>query len=269
MSDIEPQIADTLMDDTMRALWSKLEKPWIRNVLRAHLPPTRVQWLNTAFIVHPQDNFTEFKMWEMGRPPEHEATAHFASELAGKPAVIVDVGANAGAFTLPILSAAGDGARLVLFEPNPVMRARLEANIAANAFGSAAQVFDCAISDAPGELPMHLPNNGNLGQARIGRDYANSDLPDILPVPVRVLPDCLAQAGVETIDLLKVDVEGLEDRVIIPLLQDDTAPKPAMIYFEIEHDDGWDQPLVKTLEDAGYVRVASFGKNALFARAEG
>lgn len=259
-------VASKAMDAKLRQIWGMFEKGWMRRELRAILPPTRVDWLGVRFVVHPRDNFTEFRMWELGRPPEHEATAAIADMLKHSDAVIVDVGANAGAFGLPILAAAGKGARGIFFEPNPVMLARLNANIALNKMQSA-RVFDCALGDAPGRAGLYFPKNGNLGQGRLGQSYdKDPDPEDLLEVEIRTLPACLKTARVKRVDFLKVDVEGLEDKVILPLLEADEALWPRMIYFEVEHDDGWEGPLLARLAECGYDELRNFDKNRLYAR---
>lgn len=259
---VEP-VADAMMDAKMREIWGKLEKPWVRKILQQSLPPTRVSSMGCDFIVHPRDNFTEFRMWENGLPPEHEATVYLADTLADSDAVIVDVGANAGAFSLPIIKRAGKAARAALFEPNPVMRARLQANLDLNALAMA-KIFDCAISDTAGTARLHFPGNGNLGQGRIGQGYDGPNAREGVEVALRLLADCLTEARFDRVDLLKVDVEGLEDRVIAPLLQTEVAPRPRLIYVEVEHQGGWAYPLLDVLAEAGYAEFRSFGKNRLF-----
>ncbi|MDQ2091283.1 FkbM family methyltransferase [Marimonas arenosa] len=264
---MEP-VASKAMDAKLREIWGKFEKGWMRRELRSVLPPTRIEWMGVKFIVYPRDNFTEFRMWELGRPPEHEATEEIAAMLAGSNAVIVDVGANAGAFGLPILARAGKTARGLFFEPNPVMLQRLNANIGLNEIKNA-RVFDCAISDAPGRSAMFFPKNGNLGQGRVELSYAGTaEADETIEVEIKTLPDCLRSARVARVDFLKVDVEGLEDKVIVPLLDGDEKLWPGMIYFEVEHQGSWDLPLLGRLAECGYDEVKSFGKNRLYRRAK-
>ncbi|MCE8008023.1 FkbM family methyltransferase [Aestuariivita sp.] len=258
-------MADAAMDAKMRQIWSLFEKPWAKRLLRAYLPPTQVRSMGCDFIVHPRDNFTEFTMWETGLPPEHEATAHIADRLRGTAPVIVDVGANAGAFFLPLHVAGGPGTRSVVFEPNPVMRARLERNIALNT-GQGVTVFECAVSDEEGRSALYFPRNGNLGQGRVTKAYPHKKGAEGAEVALRPLRDCLAEAGVGRIDFLKVDVEGLEDRVLMPVLTGDAALHPGLLYFETVHDRVWSLPLMKTLGEAGYALVQEFDGNSLFER---
>ena len=259
-------VADAAMDAKMREIWARFpDRPKVRQALRDMLPPTRVSALGCDFILHPRDNYTEFRMWETGLPPEHVATRAIADGLAGTDAVIVDVGANAGAFFLPILKAAGKGAEAIAFEPNPVMRARLQANVALNRLTARVRIFDCAVGAEPGQSVLHFPRNGNLGQGRVDVAYARGGSEGVA-VEIRPLADCLREAKAARVDFLKVDVEGLEDRVIVPLLQGDPALWPRSLYFEIAHDGVWQMPLLQVLADRGYVRVQDFDNNALFRR---
>lgn len=248
----------------MRQIWVHFDKkPHILRKMQAMLPPSHVQVLGCDFIVHPKNNWTEFVMWRDLRLPEHDATETLRRRLEGTDPVIVDVGANAGAFSLPILKTAGPGARALLFEPNPEMVSRLKANIALNRFDNA-EVFDCAVSDAPSRSTLFFPANGNLGQARIELAYKNGPPGAHVEVDIRPLPDLLAEQAVTHVDFLKVDVEGLEDRVIAPLLT--SGPLPRLIYFEIAHDKNWTHPLTDRLSSSGYTRIAEFGPNALYER---
>ncbi|MCV6585498.1 MAG: FkbM family methyltransferase [Marinibacterium sp.] len=258
--------AAAAVDAKLREIWAHLaHKPRILRDLRRILPPAGARVLGCDFALTPSDNWTEYIIWRDGRLPEHDATAYLCDLYAGRPMVLVDVGANAGAFSLPILRAAGPGSRALLFEPNPDMAARLQRNIALNRIPGIT-LSPMAVSDRNGLEQLHFPSYGNHGQGRVGSAY-HADGRRI-DVTLRPLPDCLADAAITRIDLLKVDVEGLEDRVIAPLLQTPGAPLPQRIYFEIEHRATWRYPLFDLLAGRGYERVRDFGDNLLFERAD-
>lgn len=248
------------------SLWSAAQTPSDRHALRRQLPMTPMMIMGCRFILHPADNFTELKMWETGKPPEHAATAFLAEALQGMNPVIVDVGANAGAFFLPLHMAGGPKTRSIVFEPNPTMRDRLHTNIALNGQKSRVRVFDCAVSDEDGSSELFFPRNGNLGQGRIDVAYPQKGASRGDRVSVRTLPSCLADADVDRVDFLKVDVEGLEDRVIAPLLSGPARLVPRMIYFEVAHDHVWTYPLADLLARAGFTLMERFGENALYLR---
>lgn len=248
------------------SLWSGLSEPSERHAWRPRLPVTPAEVMGCRFVLHPADNFTELCMWESGLPPEHAATEFIAEALDGLDPVIVDVGANAGAFFLPIHLRGGRGTRSIVFEPNPDMRARLVRNIALNGFDGSVHVFDCAVSDRVGRSALYFPRNGNQGQGRIDVAYPHRQASMGVAVDVRPLLECLLEVGVPHVDFLKVDVEGLEDRVIVPLLESNAALRPKMIYFETVHDGVWSLALMETLEKHGYDLIEQFDKNALFLR---
>ena len=72
-------------------------------------------------LLHPADNYTERFMWRKGMRDEAASIGRLTLLVAGKRALIFDIGANCGSFTLPLATAAGPGSRIVAFEPNPVM----------------------------------------------------------------------------------------------------------------------------------------------------
>lgn len=257
-------LATPEVDAKLRELWGKLEKGWIRRVIRESIPPTRRQIMGCTFVLHPGDNFTELKMWENDLPPEHLATEYLAKALAGRDVTIVDVGANAGAFGLPIMAQTGAGARALMVEPNPVMAARLAVNISESGLDDKCTIIPCAIGEAEGTARMQFPGNNNLGQGRIDLAYMGGETG--VEVPVRPLASILREAGVSHVDFLKVDVEGLEDRVIVPLLRDAPTLWPDRIYFEVAHNGEWQVALEPFLHGCGYVEEFRDKHNLLLRR---
>lgn len=237
-------------------------KPRLRRFVQSGIPTTRVRYADTEFLITPPDNYTEFILWRRGRPPEDDATQALATRFRDQPAVIVDVGANAGIFALPILKAAGAGARYLGVEPNPEMVARLRGNLALNRF-AAADVAEVAVSDQAGSARLHFSDKPDFGAARLGEAQGEAGGID---VDVETLPDILGRHGISTVDLLKVDVEGHEDRVIVPALE--AGIDIRAVYFEDEHKAAWTHDLVAALETAGLTETRRFGPNAFYARVE-
>jgi FkbM family methyltransferase len=120
--------------------------------------------------------------------------------------VVVDVGANIGSFALPVTGATG--ARIIAIEPVSSTFALLNANIRRNRAESAITTVKTALGESAGEVVIttdaQSANYVLTGQstARAGEER----------VPVITLDELLAD---ETrIDLIKVDVEGLELNVM-------------------------------------------------------
>ncbi len=133
--------------------------------------------------------------------PEHRAAKLLQTRFSGDNPVLVDVGAHAGAFSLPIANLGGPNTRTLMFKPNLEERRLIEQNIALNNLKNLT-VFDGAISDMETLGTLCFPVNGNLGKVRVQKGHKGGSK----GVDVRPLANCLTEAGVTSVDFLKVDV---------------------------------------------------------------
>ncbi len=249
----------------LRTLWKKTRgQPQLRRLVREAVGVTQVDYLGSTYEVNAVDNHTEFVLWLHDVPPEHEATVWLREAFAGKSATIVDVGANAGLFSLPIVAVLGPRSKVLMFEPNPKMRVRLARNVTLNKF-SGITIDPSAIGDRVGAAVLNLSPANNMGAGRVDVAYAGGEQIEVAICP---LLDRVRAAKLKEIDLLKVDIEGLEDRAIMPFLRD--APLsllPKRVYFEDAHSAHWQENLTEALIAKGYALQRRFGENALYERA--
>ncbi|WP_055315895.1 non-ribosomal peptide synthetase [Pseudomonas aeruginosa] len=178
-------------------------------------------------------------------------------------AVVLDVGANIGLFSLYIASRA-PRARVVAFEPLAPIRRRLEANL--GRYAPQVEVFGIGLSDAEREetftyypgystfsgiaeyadasgerdvIRRYLSNQGEEGGANLLLDNIDEILDDRLRAEahrcrLRRLDQVIGELGLERIDLLKIDVQRAEMDVLLGL--DDAAlAKVRQIVLEV-HD---------------------------------
>jgi FkbM family methyltransferase len=121
-----------------------------------------------------------------------------------------DVGANTGLFSLAA-RALSDSIAVTAFEPFPAAADRIMANVAANRFRSI-EIVRCAVSDAPGLLPLHFNRSLRLTQGASLREHPYAT--DRIDVPIVTLDEYYALPVRSAPDLLKVDVEGMEPLVL-------------------------------------------------------
>ncbi len=128
--------------------------------------------------------------------------------------VVIDVGANLGEWTMPFARKVGAAGRVLAIEPAPRSAAALESTLAANAL-SQAEIVHCAIGDHDGTTDFAVPvvtsARTDTGAARIGPACAGHDA---LQVPLRSLDSLAAEHDFARLDLIKIDVEGHERRVL-------------------------------------------------------
>ena len=157
--------------------------------------------------LYPRDNVSETRL--LLRPDSFEPREIGTILDAMNPGfVLVDIGANCGFYTLRVASGGG---RVVAVEPHPVMRGRLEYNIAVNDVARPS-VHGCVVGDRTGASRL-IEGERNLGNSRISQGGS-------LDVEMRTLTDIVAEERLEEIDAVKVDVEGFEDRVLGPFLEE-------------------------------------------------
>lgn len=154
------------------------------------------------------------------QPYEPDLTA-FIAAFVRPGSVFVDIGANAGLFSVLAARCASPGGRVLSFEPHPEARARLRDLVEVNGLTDVVTTSPHAVSDVSGhsvrlfvtgasELSTIDPSAAPLGGLH---RYDHS-----IEVPVTTLDDWLEAAGppwsTGRLDLIKIDVEGEEASVI-------------------------------------------------------
>lgn len=174
----------------------------------------------------------------------------------------IDIGANIGAYSLFVAAKAGPTARILAVEPQPEVFARLAFNIAQNPFGTVKAVA-CALADKPGELTLFLdPANRGESSVRILRSSAGATV----RVPATTLLALVESEGYQSLDAVKLDVEGAEDLILEPFLRD--APETLWPGFIIIEDsrNRWQIDLIELLSQRGYALIAQTRLNLVFER---
>ena len=174
-------------------------------------------------------------------------------------AVVVDVGANIGMFTL-FAAAESAGAKVVAVEPVAELARAVVVNAVLHAVD--ATVLNCAVGREVGEVDFTFyPNNSVMSGAfadasdrDVLRDYLLTDdaaddshhLDAMVAgrmvavrraVPVRTLSDIVAGEGLERVDLLKIDVEKAEAEVLAGI-DDPTWDLVRQVVIEVHEIDG-------------------------------
>ena len=162
---------------------------------------------------------------------------------------VVDVGANIGEYTLIAANALVGSGRVLAIEPNDTNLALLRHNIDLNHLTHMVQVLACAAGANEGTAAMYVPENrDDLGSIknRVGS-----------PQSVRVvrLDDLSTAFDLPTVDLLKIDVEGFETRVLEGALETLRRFHPT-VFFELndyQRRDGhtWSEA-IELLQKEGY-----------------
>jgi FkbM family methyltransferase len=112
-------------------------------------------------------------------------------------------------------------------------------------------VLPIALSDRVGEAVLVI-NDSDSGGTHIDKQDGREIVGERITVPSKPLIAALADAAIETVDALKIDVEGAEDIVLAPFLRD--APQallPRLILIE-DTRGFWGVDLFAQLAARGY-----------------
>lgn len=126
-------------------------------------------------------------------------------------AVMLDIGANIGNHSIYLASKCRE---IHCFEPNPHVADRLRRNIALNNLTSKLQVHQLGLGGKDEMLPF-VEIDGNLGASHFVTDVAAGQ--KVKHLEVREAERAITGLGLDRIDYVKVDVEGMEEAVLTAL----------------------------------------------------
>jgi FkbM family methyltransferase len=211
--------------------------------------------------LHPYDNISEKRVFitpQFWEAEERAALSNFIESGTG-PFSFLDVGANAGLYTLFARAAAGAAGRpfrAICVEPSPEMLVRVAFNIDASGAGDEVTVFDCAAGEREETLSFST-NAVNRGESRVAAHGERQ-------VRVRTLAEIIDEAGAPAIDAMKIDIEGSEEAALKGLFAAaGTRFRPAFVIMELSHSSGGAAAL---LAAEGYREILRTKRNGVFAR---
>lgn len=180
--------------------------------------------------------------------------------------VFVDIGANVGLYSIAAAHCLREQGRVIAFEPNPPARARLTFNLDASLVDQVGkpriEILATGVSDQPGHFRLYLDAN-NLGSSSLLADGSTQQFVEIECHP---LVAQLQALQVTRIDALKIDIEGAEDRALVPFFRD-AEPRlwPKLIIIE-NSQHKWQTDLYALFALLGYQIQFQNRMNSVFVK---
>ncbi len=152
---------------------------------------------------------------------ERETTAQL-DRLIQPGMIVLDIGAHVGYYTRRY---ARKAQHIIAFEPHPRNFALLQRNtkrfgnvilhqIAVAEEEGSAELYDYLMMSASGSLhydeSLRELQQAQIGTGDIAPRLANDMPAQTFTVQTRPIDDCLAEAGIERVDVIKMDIEGAE-----------------------------------------------------------
>jgi len=131
--------------------------------------------------------------------------------------VFVDIGANAGVYSLVAAKKITSAGKIIAIEPNPLMVERFKTNLRFNNKEDLVDIIESGVADKAGEFELAIDAK-NMGSSSIINDYGGEK------IKIKCYPLLeLIENRTGKIDILKIDVEGADALVMNAFLS--TAPK--------------------------------------------
>lgn len=166
--------------------------------------------------------------------------------------VFVDIGANVGIYSAIAATALNRLGAVLAIEPNPAAFERLSFNLNATRDGLSEkprfEIIPVGVSDVEETLDLYLDGD-NLGASSLLEKERSGEKVSIQCEP---LLQVIEQQKLSRVDVIKCDIEGAEDRALIPFLMD--APHhllPHCFIFE-NNQNQWQGDLLATLKERDY-----------------
>ena len=236
-------------------------RPWLSrliNLMRAG--PVDVTYQGASFRFHHQGSATE--RGALLNPGYNLEELDFLRRHTRAGGVFVDVGANVGTFALVMARHVGSQGKVIAIEPHPMTSARLAFNTAASG-STQVRLVQAAAGPSDGELLIETDGD-NLGASHVVTGAAT---PKAIKVPSLRLIRILGEAGVTSVDTLKIDVEGFEDRVLIGFFRE--APPslwPGAVVIEHLSQKEWREDCIADMVARGFAITRKTRSNTFLSR---
>lgn len=150
---------------------------------------------------------------------------------------VLDIGANTGYYAV-LAAAKNNSIKVHAFEPFPGAADILERNLAANSFTKGNVILSkIAISSSSGHQELYLPidDHGLVEtSASLNKEF-RKEHSEIIEVTTSTLDNYIKENAITDVDLIKIDVEGLEHEVLMGAQETLKTHRPK-IFLEILDD---------------------------------
>lgn len=153
-----------------------------------------------------------------------ESTIEFLNKNLPEDGVLLDVGCNIGAIAIPLCKRRKD-IRVIGIEASPFVYAYLKKNIEINQLQNITIIL-CALLNVTGvSLQFYSPED-KFGKGSFTNNFNGS----AVNVISKTLDDIVAENNLERVDVIKMDVEGYEAKVLQGGVKTFDLFKPAVLF---------------------------------------
>ena len=219
--------------------------------------PIDIIYHGVKFRLYPHNNTIESKMFVSSRLREGKEL-DVISGFIKNGGTFLDIGSNIGYYSL--MAAKLGATKIIGVEPNPIVLDRFKANIKFNKFEKLIKTFQIGIGEKLSTLELRL-SQSDMGSSSIVNTKLISDNIKIKVIPLEKL---LKKEDITKVDVLKIDIEGFEDRALFPYFKNlNKKFYPRLVIMEDSSQTDWEENILEWLLANGYRVLARTRGNVL------
>lgn len=209
-------------DRMLRRIYERNLIPYQTGFVEARQPAAVqfVRGVHGDFVGYAGDLITD-QILEFGAHTRNEIA--FLTSVVRRGDAVIDLGAHIGTFTVPLAAAVGSDGRVIAVEAHRTTYNLLETNVGLNGRSEWVSCLNVAVGARNQRLGSMTVPARNTGAAF----YSSGDQNEVWS-----LSDIMSAASITQLDVLKVDIEGLEFAVLRDSVELLRKFRP-VIYFEM------------------------------------
>ncbi len=216
-----------------------------------------IEWRGLKLRIYPNENFDDKSLFRIGEHPEWEDFQYLEDLYTGKKLNIIDIGGNIGTYALFFWQILDKDSAILSFEPSPITFEKLQTNLDFNKADNIAAI-NVGIGEKNETSWLYQVNQRNIGENTLVPDDETGQK---MEIQIRKLADELNKQDMSHIDVLKIDIEGYEDRALLPYLEN-CPPAGLPLHIMIEDNrHKWLTDCFQVLEEKGYELAEKIGEN--------
>lgn len=211
------------------------------------------------FILYPLDNVIDNKIITSSKKYDFKELEYIKELKKNSESVFLDIGSNMGYYS--IMSSNAGFTSIFAFEPLPKMIYRIQENIKINNLEDLIKIIPFALGDRNKEVII-FEKLDNIGGSSILNDNKSSKN---LIVNMITLDQFIRDYSINHIDVLKIDIEGFEDRVLMPFFRSNNISIfPKLVIIEHSSSKEWNEDVIDWMLKNGYSEELRTRGNAIF-----
>lgn len=229
-------------------------RPTMTRLIMALGRPLDITFRGCCYRIGGSSNLIEYGL--LTRPSYNHVEIDFLSDAVKGGGVMLDIGSNVGLYSLPIARAAGPDGRVIAIDANHDMVRHIGFNATASGIDTVS-VVHCAVGDSEGRVDLEILKD-DVAIVNVVESATGS-------IDMRPLLRILADENVARVSAIKIDIEGHEDKALVPFFQGCTPEMlPSRVVIERAGPDGDYPGCTAEFARLGYRLITRTRNNSLY-----